>query len=103
MRRRRRTVVDAAVVFLVILLIVQMWLLTATLEAYLAGNTGVALPGVVVSLFLFLGCFGPYRFVDRSIELGGGRSETFTNRRMRVLIAEEACNVRKANSVEAVS
>jgi len=64
-RKRRRTVVDAAVAFLVILLIVQMWLLTATLEAYLAGNTGAALPGAMLSLLLFLGCFGLYRFVDR--------------------------------------
>jgi hypothetical protein len=70
-RQRRRTVVDAAIAFLIILLIVQMWLLTATLEAYLAGNTGAALPGVIVSLLLFLGCFGLYRFVDRMYQ---GRS-----------------------------
>jgi len=65
LRQRRRTVVDAAVAFLVILLIVQMWLLTATLEAYLAGNTDAAIPGAAVSFVLFLGCFGLYRFVDR--------------------------------------
>lgn len=64
-RQRRRTVIDAAVAFLVVLLIVQMWLLTATLEAYLAGNTGAALPGVVVSFVLFLACFALYRFVER--------------------------------------
>ncbi len=64
-RHRRRTVVDAAVAFLVILLIVQMWLLTATLEAYLAGNTGAAIPGLAVSFLLFLACLGLYRFVDR--------------------------------------
>ncbi|HZQ54555.1 MAG TPA: DUF6755 family protein [Bryobacteraceae bacterium] len=64
-RQRRRTVIDAAVAFLIVLLIVQMWLLTATLEAYLAGNTGAAIPGVVVSFVLFLACFGLYRFVER--------------------------------------
>lgn len=64
-RQRRRTVTDAVIAFLVILLIVQMWLLTATLEAYLAGNTGAAIPGLVVSLLLFLACFALHRFVDR--------------------------------------
>jgi hypothetical protein len=58
-------VVDAALAFLIILLIVQMWLLTATLEAYLAGNTGAAVPGVILALLLFLACLALYRFVDR--------------------------------------
>jgi len=45
----------------------QMWLLTATLESYLAGHTDVALPGMLVSAVLFGACFGLYRFV-RSVE-----------------------------------
>jgi hypothetical protein len=64
-RHRRRTVIDAAIAFLVILLMVQMWLLTATLESYLAGHVDAALPGMLVSLALFLSCFGLYRFVIR--------------------------------------
>jgi len=60
---RRRTVIDAAVCFVVILLVTQMWLLTATLESYLAGHSGVALPGMLVSAVLFAGCFGLYRIV----------------------------------------
>jgi hypothetical protein len=49
-RRRRRTAVDAALLFVIVLLMVQMWLLTATLESYLAGHHDVALPapGAVV-------------------------------------------------------
>jgi uncharacterized BrkB/YihY/UPF0761 family membrane protein len=65
-RRRRQTVVNAAIVFVVILLIVQMWLLTATLESYLAGYPGVALPGALVSGALFLICFLLYRFAVRT-------------------------------------
>lgn len=65
-RRRRRTVVDAAIILVVILLIVQMWLLTATLESYLAGHRGVALPGALVSGVLFLICFLLYRFAVRT-------------------------------------
>ena len=62
-RRRSRTVVDAAMVFVIIVLMVQMWLLTATLESFLAGHLDAALPGVLVSGVLFLACFALYRFV----------------------------------------
>ena len=62
-RARKRTVIDAAMFLVVILLITQMWLLTATLESYLAGHSGVALPGMLVSAVLFAGCFGLYRIV----------------------------------------
>lgn len=65
-RKRRRTVIDAGIVFLVILLMVQMWLLTATLESYLAGHTDAALPGMLVSGVLFAACFAIYRFVTRT-------------------------------------
>jgi hypothetical protein len=64
-RRRRRTVIDAAVVFIVLILMVQMWLLTATLESFLAGHSGAALPGAIISGILFAGCCALYRFVIR--------------------------------------
>ena len=41
------------------------WLLTASLESFLAGHTGVALPGFVASLVLFAACAGLYRLVVR--------------------------------------
>lgn len=63
--KRRRVAIDAALVFVVILLITQMWLLTATLESYLAGHTDVALPGLITSAVLFLVCFAIYRLVTR--------------------------------------
>ena len=71
LRERRRTVIDAAMIFVVILLITQMWLLTATLESYLAGHVDVALPGMLVSGVLFLVCLGLYRFVDKADRLNG--------------------------------
>jgi hypothetical protein len=64
-RRRRRVAIDAALLFVVLLLMVQMWLLTATLESYLAGHHDVALPGLLTSLVLFAACFGIYRLVVR--------------------------------------
>ena len=64
-RRRRRVAIDAAMVFVIVLLMVQMWLLTATLESYLAGHSDVALPGFLASLVLFIACVGLYRLVVR--------------------------------------
>jgi hypothetical protein len=57
--------VEAALLFVVVLLITQMWLLTATLESYLAGHHDVALPGMLTSAVLFGGCFAIYRLVVR--------------------------------------
>jgi hypothetical protein len=55
---------------LVILLMVQIWLLSATLDAYLGGHHDAALPGAIVSGLLFAACGGLYLFVRR-IETAG--------------------------------
>jgi hypothetical protein len=62
---RGLTAIDGAMALIVILLIVQIWLLSATLEAYLAGHRDAAVPGAVISGILFLACLGLYAFVDR--------------------------------------
>jgi hypothetical protein len=64
-RPRALTAIDAALALVAVLLIVQMWLLTATLEAFLAGRRAAALPGAIVSGLLFAGCFALYAFVLR--------------------------------------
>lgn len=64
-RRRGLTAIDGALALITILLIVQMWLLTATLESYLAGHHEVALPGAIVSGVIFLISVGLYLFVCR--------------------------------------
>ena len=46
---RGLTAIDGAIALIAVLLIVQMWLLTATLEAFLAGHRGPALPAAIVS------------------------------------------------------
>ena len=38
------TAIDGAIALIAILLVVQMWLLTATLEAYLAGHSEPIIP-----------------------------------------------------------
>ena len=64
-RKKRRVAVDASMMIVIILLMTQMWLLTATLESYLAGHHDVALPGMLTSAALFLACFAIYRVVVR--------------------------------------
>lgn len=64
-RQRRRAAVDAAMIFVIVLLMVQMWLLTATLESYLAGHHNAALPGMLLSGVLFSGSLAIYRFLVR--------------------------------------
>lgn len=62
-RSQRLTMIDGAMALIFVLLIVQVWLLSATLDAFLAGHRDAALPGAVVSGLLFLGCVVLYRFV----------------------------------------
>jgi hypothetical protein len=62
---RGLTAIDGAMVLIVVLLIVQIWLLSATLESYLAGHADAAVPGAIISVVLFAACFALYRFVDR--------------------------------------
>jgi hypothetical protein len=64
-RRKRGVPIEAALLFVAIILITQMWLLTATLDSYLAGHTDVALPGFLTSAVLFAACFAIYRLVVR--------------------------------------
>ena len=63
--RRGLTAIDGAIALIAVLLVVQMWLLTATLEAFLAGHRAPALPSAIVSAALFAACAGLYVFIER--------------------------------------
>ncbi|HZT28548.1 MAG TPA: DUF6755 family protein [Bryobacteraceae bacterium] len=64
-QNRGLTAIDGAMALMVILLIVQVWLLSATLESFLAGHREAALPAVIISALLFLICLALYLFVDQ--------------------------------------
>jgi len=64
-QNRGLTAMDGAMVLIVVLLIVQIWLLSATLESYLAGHRDVAVPGAIISGVLFAACLALYLFVNR--------------------------------------
>jgi len=62
---RGLTAIDAITALIVILLVVQVWLLSATLDTYLAGHTETALAGAIVSGALCTACLALYGFVRR--------------------------------------
>ena len=62
---KRLPALNGALGLIVLLLVVQMWLLTATLESYLAGHHEAALSGVILSAILFSACAALYLFVER--------------------------------------
>jgi hypothetical protein len=66
MHSRRLSAITGALALIAILLVVQMWLLTATLEAYLAGHADVALPGAIASGVLLLASIALYMFLERA-------------------------------------
>jgi hypothetical protein len=64
-QRRGLVAINGAITFIVILLIVQIWLLGATLETFLAGHAGAVLPAAIFSGLVFLGCLALNVFVMR--------------------------------------
>ena len=63
--RRRITALDGITALLILLLIVQVWLLSATLDAFLAGHGNAALPGAICSGVIFAAVIGLYLFAQR--------------------------------------
>ena len=51
---RRMTIVHGIIAIVVIIVTLQLWLFTATMNAYFGGDTAVLLPGAFASL----ACFG---------------------------------------------
>ncbi len=59
------TAMTGAMALIVVLLVVQIWLLSAALESFLAARRKAALPAAIFSGILFVICFALYVFVDR--------------------------------------
>jgi hypothetical protein len=64
-QRRGLVTIDGAMALIVILLVVQIWLLSATLETFLAGHSGTVVPAAIFSGLIFLGCLALDFFVTR--------------------------------------
>jgi hypothetical protein len=53
-RAQRITIVNGILLVVTLIVILQLWLLTATMNAYLGGDTGIVAAAALVSL----GCLG---------------------------------------------
>ena len=68
-RRQRMTVLSGMLAFVVVLVILQLWLLTATMNAFLGGDERVIWPAAGASLVCFALNAGLLRylyFIDRA-------------------------------------
>jgi hypothetical protein len=63
-RSQRMTVVNGILSFVVLLVVLQLWLLTATMNAYLGGDTGILLPAALASLACLLLNLGLLRYLS---------------------------------------
>ena len=64
-RDQRATIVYGMLAFVLVLVILQLWLLTATMNAYLGGDETVIWPAAVVSLICLLLNAGLWRYLVR--------------------------------------
>jgi hypothetical protein len=62
---RRLTIVNAMLLFVILTVILQLWLLTASVNAYLGGDTSVTLPAALVSLVCLTFNLGLLRYLYR--------------------------------------
>lgn len=65
LRSQRKIIVSAMLLFAVLIAVLQLWLLTASTNAYLGGDTQIALPAALVSLVCFALNLGLLRYLYR--------------------------------------
>jgi hypothetical protein len=64
-RDQRTTIVYGMLAFVLMVVILQLWLLTATMNAYLGGDDSVIWPAALASLLCFLLNLGLLRYLAR--------------------------------------
>jgi hypothetical protein len=62
-RAQRATIVNGMLAFVVMLVVLQLWLLTATMNAYLGGDQSVIWPAAAASLVCLLLNVGLLRYL----------------------------------------
>ena len=68
-RDQRTTIISGMLVFVLIVIVLQLWLLTATMNAWLGGDESIVWPGLAVSaggLALNVGLFTYLRRMERT-------------------------------------
>ena len=75
-REQRTTIVYGILGFVVVLVVLQLWLLTATMNAFLGGDRAVVLPGALASTACLALAAGLLRYLHRleqAASRAGGR------------------------------
>jgi hypothetical protein len=62
-REQKITIVYGILCIVIVLVVLQLWLLTATMNAYLGGDYGVLWPALIASLICFLLNLGLLRYL----------------------------------------
>lgn len=62
-RSQRTTIINGVVCFILMLIVLQLWLLTATMNAFLGGDSSVVLPALAASLACLLLNLGLLRYM----------------------------------------
>jgi hypothetical protein len=62
-RAQRSTIVNGVLCFVAILVVIQLWLLTATMNAFLGGDAGVVWPALGASVACLLLNLGLLRYL----------------------------------------
>ena len=62
---QRMTVVNGMLLFVVLIVVLQLWLFTATINAYLGGDTSVAIPAALASFACLALNLGLLRYLYR--------------------------------------
>jgi hypothetical protein len=62
-QEQRMTIVYGMLCVVLVLVVLQLWLLTATMEGYLGGDTSTVWPAAVASLVCFLLVAGLLRYL----------------------------------------
>ena len=73
-REQRTTIINGMLVFVLILVVLQLWLLTATMNAWLGGDDSIVWPGALVSAAALALNVGLYLYLRRIERAGTGAS-----------------------------
>jgi hypothetical protein len=64
-RHQRRTIINGILSVVSILVILQLWLLTATMNAYLGADDSILVPAALASMICLFLNFGLLRYIYR--------------------------------------
>jgi F0F1-type ATP synthase assembly protein I len=64
-RAQRMLIINAILVFVILIVVLQLWLLTATMNAYLGGDTAITIPAALASIVCLALNLGLLRYLYR--------------------------------------